>query len=299
MTKLSRIHHEKARHLALGTAQFGMPYGIANKTGKPSVDEVAKVIELARSVGMDTIDTALVYGDSENILGEVGVQDFKIVTKLPEVPENLPIDDWIKQQIEASLSHLKIDQLYALLLHKPEQLEFEIGREIINTLVDCKKEGLVKKIGVSVYSPTEMECIFTKFIPDIVQLPFNLVDRRFFDDGWFIKLQKHQVEIHTRSAFLQGLLLMPHQEIRDSFSKWNYVWSKWFNWLEKTKIHPTHGCLEFVLSFPQIHRVVIGVDHSRHLAEILDILIHNPTIREFPSIATDDVELINPSLWKL
>ncbi len=285
-------------HLALGTAQFGMPYGIASKTGQPSFSEVARIISLARSHNIDTIDTAIAYGDSEKVLGEAGIQDFQVITKLPEVPGDTNVAFWIRQQVEGSLSRLRIKQLYGLLLHKPQQINTGLGEKIIDSLFDLKKKGFVKKIGVSVYSPEELDDIWAKFTPDIVQLPFNLVDRRFLDSGWLSRLQNYQVELHTRSSFLQGVLLMPYEEVIQKFAGWSELWSKWFTWLGDTQISPVFACLNFVLNFSEIDKVIIGVDHSHHLADTLNALTHNSEISEFPLIANNDINLINPSFWK-
>lgn len=285
--------------LSIGTAQFGMNYGIANKTGQTSFNEVVKIIDLARRSGINTLDTAISYGKSEQILGEVGIQDFQVITKLPEISSDVNTESWMREQVENSLSRLKIRQLHGLLLHYPKQLFCDKGEDIIGGLVKIREQGLVKEIGISVYSPEELDNIFTKFTPDIVQLPFNIVDRRFLHSGWLSKLQKYQVEVHTRSSFLQGLLLMSCEEVMQKFPHWSELWNRWFIWLEDNQISPVFACLSFVLSFAEAHRVIIGVDHSHHLADILNMLSNNSEIRDFPSIATDDVKLINPSLWKL
>lgn len=75
-----------SRRLALGTAQFGMRYGVANRVGQVPAGEARRILERARTAGMDTLDTAAAYGASETLLGSVGVADWIVVTKLPPCP---------------------------------------------------------------------------------------------------------------------------------------------------------------------------------------------------------------------
>ena len=86
--------------IALGTAQFGMDYGIANTKGQVTRSEVKEIIQLAESRGIDTIDTAIVYGESEACLGDAGVQGFKVITKLPPLPESCTdVGGWVQEGI--------------------------------------------------------------------------------------------------------------------------------------------------------------------------------------------------------
>lgn len=140
--------------LALGTVQFGLEYGVANVVGRPDFHNAASVINLARKLGMDTLDTAIAYGDSESLLGRVGVQDWRVVSKLPAIPENCPnISSWVRQQIQDSLSRLGVSSIYGLLLHCPSQLLEKTGSALFDAVSKLKADGLVSKIGISVYGP--------------------------------------------------------------------------------------------------------------------------------------------------
>ena len=137
--------------LALGTAQFGMPYGIANTSGQVSRDEAKAILDLASANGIDTIDTAIAYGESEACLGDIGVENFRMVTKLPTLPEGVAkIEEWIDGEVEASLKRLRTDSLYGLLLHRSAQFGIPAVR---TALARLKQGGKVQKIGVSIYSP--------------------------------------------------------------------------------------------------------------------------------------------------
>lgn len=287
------------KKLALGSAQFGLNYGVANQHGKVGDLEIATILDEARIQGIDTLDTAIAYGDSEQRLGKLGVSSWQVISKLPEVPANIAdILSWVEQSVNQSLERLQIGQLYGLLLHRPEQLLGFQGKALYHSLNLIKEQGLVKKIGVSIYNPTELELLCDKFSFDLIQSPFNVLDRNLEKSGWLYKLKKSGVEIHVRSVFLQGLLLMNSSNRPAYFNRWNPLWDQWEQWLVDTKLTPLQGCLGYVLSNPDIDRVIVGVDSLKQLQEILAVTTE---IGSLPpdNLYCSDPDLINPSLWKL
>lgn len=283
--------------LALGTAQFGLPYGVANKSGQVSQNEAKSMLCIASKNGIDTLDTAIAYGESEECLGLVGVKNFKLVTKLPPIPDGcLDISGWIHEQVTSSLLRLGAEKLYGFLLHKSEDLLGSDGPELYRVLDSLKEKGLVKKIGVSIYSPNELESLKKDFSFDLIQAPFNLIDQRLLHSGWMKKLKDSGTEIHTRSTFLQGLLLMTEIEVSPKFSPWNGTLKKWHDWLAENNISALQASLAFSLSFSEIDRVVVGADSLGQLQQIFDV-VKLPSIFDFPSIDCDDDCLINPSRW--
>ena len=283
--------------LALGTAQFGMRYGISNVRGKVSQEDGKAIIQYAASVGIDTIDTAIAYGDSEQILGDIGVKDFKVVTKLPEIPDHINnVEDWVTKSIRDSIFYLGVDSLYALLLHRPSQLFESKGVKILTAIKSLKESGLVKNLGVSVYAPFELETLFDTYKFDIVQCPLNLVDRRLISSGWLKKLNTAGVEIHIRSCFLQGLLLLPRESIPSKFEAWNVLWDNWHTWMNSNKASPIEACISYVLSFPEITKVIVGVETKHQLEEIIGA-VNSTQINNYPNISSNVTDLINPANW--
>jgi len=283
--------------LALGTVQFGQAYGVANQTGKVTQQEAQAMLHLAATNGIDTLDTAIVYGDSENTLGKAGVRGFKVVTKLPEVPKGCPnVSSWVNDQVFASLVRLGVDSLYGLLIHRPAQLSGSQGKNLYRSLQELKEEGLVRKLGASIYNPLDLEKISKTFRFDLIQAPFNLVDRRLQKTGWLKKLKDKGVEIHTRSAFLQGLLLMSPEIIPAKFTSWSDLWNRWHFWLAINKSPAVATCLAFPLSFPEIDRVVVGADSVSQLTQIIEATKNLPE-GDFPEISCDDENIIDPSRW--
>jgi aryl-alcohol dehydrogenase-like predicted oxidoreductase len=284
--------------IAIGTAQFGMNYGIANKSGRIKNPEIHTIIELARQSGVDMLDTAISYGDSEDILGSMGVNDFKVITKLPHISfQGKNVIDLIERQALSSIDRLKIDKLDGILLHQPDQLFEPDGSLILEALINLKAKGITEKIGVSIYSPNQLDSLFELHVFDIVQAPLNILDRRLINSGWLDKLKEHNTEVHARSIFLQGLLLMSWQEITKNFSEWDYIWNKWFYWLDKYNITASELCMNFVSSVPQLDRVVIGIDSTYQLKQLLSHL-ESKNIAPIPNIQCNDEKLINPSLWR-
>lgn len=283
--------------LALGTAQFGLDYGIANQQGQiPSV-EVKNILAKAKSGGLDTLDTAISYGNSEACLGEVGVSDWKVISKLPAIPDECgDIFEWVSDSVNDSLQRLNVNNLYGLLLHRPQQLLELNGEELFNALEKVKKSGLIQKIGVSIYDPSELDELCSRFPIDIVQAPFNIIDRRMIDSGWMVHLNEKKIELHIRSVFLQGLLLMDSESRPRNFDRWSSLWDKYDAWLEQSNLTSLQACLRYVLSFPEIDKIVIGVDSQNHLEEILKASKGAiPPLSD--SFGVDDMQLLNPACW--
>jgi aryl-alcohol dehydrogenase-like predicted oxidoreductase len=283
--------------IALGTVQFGMNYGIANQIGQITLEAGKSIINAAKKARINTLDTAILYGKSEEILGKIDVSAFRVITKLPEIPQNGDIKTTILQLINDSLGRLKINRLTGILLHRPLQL-LEPGFDIIfRTLEELKKNGLVEKIGFSIYSPEDLDILWDNFKPDIVQAPFNIFDQRLLQSGWLQKMKIAGVETHIRSVFLQGLLLMNQDKRPVKFQKWAQVWSKWHNWLKVQNISAIQATIDFVLSQKEIDKIIIGVDSLQHLKEILRVANQSKYV-DFKNVKfTNDELLINPERW--
>jgi aryl-alcohol dehydrogenase-like predicted oxidoreductase len=283
--------------IGLGTVQFGQSYGIANQDGQVSRSEAKAMLQLASINGIDTLDTAIVYGDSEMCLGEVGTQGFKLVTKLPAVPEDCSdVSAWVCQQTAASLSRLGVASVYGLLLHRPEQLLDQNGTALYQALQGLKDTGQVQKIGVSIYSSSELVALTPHYRFDLVQAPFNLVDRRLYSTGWMQRLKDDAVEVHTRSVFLQGLLLIPQADIPSNFAPWGGLWQRWHQWLADYDCSAVEACFAFLQSFPEIDRVIVGADNMSQLAQIIRAA-NSQAKANLPDLQCEDENLINPSKW--
>ena len=201
------------KNLIIGTANFGQQYGVIQKK-KIKLSQVKKIIDFANQKKIKFFDTSLRYKNSEKILGKNITKHSKIITKIPPIPSNVKFNDiekWFDKQISLSLKKLKVKKFYAILLHKPESLLKKKGYKLYKALIDQKKKKITEKIGISIYNFDTLNKILKKFEIDVVQLPFNVFDQRLL----YKKLIYHQKkpEIHIRSIFLQGLLLMNPDEL--------------------------------------------------------------------------------------
>lgn len=288
-----------ASRLALGSAQFGLPYGVSNQSGQVGRDEVGAILTAASAAGVDTLDTAVSYGESEKRLGEAGVTQWKVVTKLPPLPMNTDdVEEWVQRIVTQSLQRLDLNKLYAVLLHHSRDLQKSGGAALFSAFTTLRNLGIIQKWGVSVYDPDELDDIWSEYRPELVQCPLNVIDQRFKTSGWLARLHAAGIEVHTRSAFLQGLLLMTPDARPVGFNRWSTIWKKWEEWLVERDIEPLHACLSFVLSQPQIDRVIVGVESLRQFQEILGSLADG-SITPPAELMSDDRQLVNPSLWNL
>lgn len=283
--------------LAIGTVQFGLPYGIANRNGQVANSTIKDILHHARLVGIDTLDTAISYGESEQRLGEVGIDEWKVVTKLPGLDKACDdLSTWLNEHVYSSLSRLNVTELSGILLHRPNQLLEPNGKLLWSLLHGLKQDGVVTKVGFSIYDPSQLDQLWHSFRPDIVQAPYNILDRRLSTSGWMERMSDAGVEIHIRSIFLQGLLLMDKKERPKQFDYWRSIMATWDKWLYTHGITAQQGCLSFAMSNPYISKAIVGVDTLNQLKQILNVTDIYTT--EFPqSLSTTDLNLINPSNW--
>lgn len=283
--------------LALGSAQFGLNYGVTNQVGLISELEGRKIIECAFENGISSIDTAIDYGIAEVKLGEIGVSNWDITTKLPELPINLNYG-YVQEMVEKSLARLKISRLNEILLHRPDQLFSYQGEIIYEILNKLKDRGLVNKIGISIYDTENALKYFQRYHFDVIQIPFNLFDNRLFENNLNTKLIDKNVEIQVRSIFLQGLLLQSLEEIPQKFLKWSYLWEEYNNWVQEINMTRIEACLNYVAGFSEIKKVIVGVDSFLHLKEILGIDYSKKMVKPLPNqFNRVEQELINPVNW--
>jgi hypothetical protein len=286
--------------LALGTVQFGIPYGIANQQGQVSKTEAAAILAYAHNAGMDTLDTAIAYGDSENTLGTLGIGGWNVISKLPPMPADCNnVDAWVDEQLAASLQRLKVSSLQGLLLHRPEQLLLpKQGQQLYQALRRLQEEKQVAKIGVSIYQPGELDALLAVYNGfDLIQAPFNILDRSLINSGWLQKLHDAGTEIHIRSAFLQGLLLMPSSQRPEKFHRWQALLQQWDAWLEHNQLTALEACLHYPLSIPEISKVVVGTDSLVQLQQIIAASNRHDIPLPPDTLQSHDPQLVNPAQW--
>ncbi|MDG2297237.1 MAG: aldo/keto reductase [Gammaproteobacteria bacterium] len=285
--------------ISLGTVQFGVDYGINSASGQVKSNEVINILNYAQQRGINLLDTAPSYGNSEQVLGVSNIQNFKIVTKTRHFDQNTISDKdctLLMNDLDQSLHLLKQKSVYGVLVHNANDLLKPGADKIVRQLEILKKQGLASKIGVSVYGYEQLEIILNNFDIDLVQLPFNIFDRRLIDSGMFKTLKNKGVEIHARSVFLQGLLLMDMQNRASKFDRWKDIWKIWHEWLNDNQITALEATIRYAISLPEISKVLVGVDTKDQLEEI--IIASNGGLPNVPKeLFVNDADLLNPTNW--
>ena len=284
--------------ISIGTAQFGKKYGISNISGKTKKSEISKILQIAKQNNISLIDTAQNYLNVENILGSYNLNDFKISTKISEI-ENMKMEinnDFIYKKMIQSLQDLRIKKIDTIFLHNTNDLLSKKGNKYFDDLVRLKKNKLVNKIGITVYSIEEISEIISNFDIDVVQCPFNIFDNRLVESGMYNKLVKKKIEIEVRSIFLQGLLLMSAEKIPSQFQHFQNQFKLWFEFLKENQISQLDACINFIKRFKKIKRVIIGVENSKQFLDIIKSFNKNLYI-DFPKMSINQTKLINPHLW--
>jgi aryl-alcohol dehydrogenase-like predicted oxidoreductase len=287
--------------LILGSAQFGMNYGVSNKIGKIDNQEIKKIFQFSQENSIDTVDTAMSYGNSEELIG-IYNNNLKVISKLPPIPKKCnDIKMWFNLEIKHSLERLKLKKLHGILLHKPDDLLGENGLKLSELLNSLKRNGTVSKIGISIYNLSIIDKYLDLIKIDIIQCPFNIIDQRLINSDIGAKIHGQGIEIHARSIFLQGLLLMPSKERPEYFQKWSLLWSKYDKFLNFHNISSIQACIDFILSNELIDKFVVGIDSLQHLNEVVGLTKQSPLKNnyKFNGLSSSDPNLINPSLWSI
>jgi aryl-alcohol dehydrogenase-like predicted oxidoreductase len=287
--------------LAIGTAQFGMNYGAFNQSGQIDAVNVQAILKLARSANVTLFDTARAYGDSEKVLGELGVGDsFALVTKCPSLDGEPNASEAVTRYFHESLNRLKTKKIYGYLLHHSDDLLSNSGREIWSSLCKLREDGKVERIGISAYTPEDVFELL-KFYPlSLVQLPINALTTWVHDDKYLEIFEQHKVELHSRSSFLQGFLLSNPDKLNGYLNKWKNVLISFRNRASELKLSPLQACFAALDAHTTISKIIVGVDNSLQLQEILDATkTRTVPLDAFEDIAIDDLGLIDPRLWKL
>ena len=283
--------------IILGSANFDQIYGIKKNFIKKS--EIKKLFNLALKNKIKTIDTSPLYNKSEKIIGLLNNNRFKIISKIPKPPKNIKrenIKKWLKQKVMISLKNLRIKKFECLLLHNANSLLYKNGDEIYKGIRNMKISGFTNKIGVSIYDFNVLDKILKKFKFNLIQAPFNILDQRLVKEGWLKKLKKRKIEVHVWSIFLQGILLLKHNQLPKKLKKLNKKLMIWKNWLEKNKFSSLQVCLSFVLNQNQLDGVVVGYNSVSQLNQILK-LKKIPNNFSLPNLNIKDKKLIDPREW--
>ena len=284
----------KESKLALGTVQFGLPYGINNKNGIPSESELKHIFKIAAQTGINVLDTASAYGNAEEKIGELASNNFQIISKFNKVSNKIEFEN----NLNNTLRKLRSTSVYGYLAHVAENLiDYPDSWKL---LLESKEKGRIQKIGFSVYTTTELEKLLSlQMFPDIVQVPYSLLDRKF--EKLFLTLKKNKCEIHVRSIFLQGLYFLNPDKLPPKLYGFKKALLEIKSICNDNRVSISKLALNFANSNPNIDKIVIGIDNVIQLVnniESIETWENNPEIIEKVNlIDIYNQELLNPSNW--
>ena len=279
------------KRIIIGSANFTQRYG-ADST-KVNIDEIKKILNLAKKNKIYEIDSAEAYLKDKKIFIDTN-KKFKFSTKiLPDAKwESL---EYCQAKLEKHFKIFNFNNINVVFFHDFKILFSKNGYKIFKNLEYLKKKKYFKKIGISIYETSCLNRLVNSYDLDVVQCPYNILDKRILTTGWFDKLKKIDIEIYARSIFLQGLLVNKAIYKKKSFKKWKKKISMWFQSLENNNISPIDYCLSDIL-VNDFDKIIIGINNFDSLKEIINF--RKVDINKMSHLKINDYKLIDPRKWK-
>ncbi len=272
--------------LIIGTANFNNAYGIKNQFKRISNNEKKLIVKYLKLKNKLVFDTAQAY-KNEKFIGKINFQK-KIYTKV-KFKKNT------NSSISKSFTDLKTEKIHGIMFHNVKDIKGKKGKERFNFLKKLKDSKMIKQIGISIYNPEEIKYFYKKFKIDFIQIPLNVFDQRLIYSAWFKKLKKQKIEIHARSIFLQGLLLLKKKDLPKKFLTFKKIFEKWYKWNKEHNLNQLESCLEFIHK-QNVNKIVIGIDNLEQLKKIIHYKVSKKKYN-FSKLRTRKLKLISPYLW--
>jgi aryl-alcohol dehydrogenase-like predicted oxidoreductase len=288
--------------LGLGTAQLGLPYGVSNTGGQPSEAEAGAIVRCALEGGIETIDTAPAYGGAEALLGRVlPAGRGRVVTKtepLPGAEVTAAAGEAVRRSAERSLQRLRRDRIDGLLVHHGSDLARPGAARLADCLAGLREAGLVGKVGVSVYDRAELDAARDLLPLEIVQLPLSALDQRFLHDGTLAELRREGIEVHVRSVFLQGLLLMDPAELPEHLGAARQALRAFRELGRSHGLGPLETAFAAVRDLPGVDVVLVGANSVVELAACIAAMDAPAAAGlAFDEMAVEDPAVVDPRRW--
>jgi aryl-alcohol dehydrogenase-like predicted oxidoreductase len=284
-----------AGKFALGTVQFGISYGISNDLGIPDDSELRSIFDIASVHGIKVLDTAPAYGNAEERIGFLSQNRFSVVTKFANVANEQALKDTLDQ----SINRINAEQLYACMAHDSNEL---IAKpDLWDFLRTEREKGRINKIGYSLYTTDQLEkLLLLEMKPDIVQFPYNVIDRKF--ENYLTELKSYGTEIHIRSVFLQGLFFMDTESLPEKLQPLKSTLLEIKRLCTENNLTIAQLLLSYVNHHPLIDKIVVGVVSANQLLENISDIATEPLsidlLEQIKMIKVADAELLNPVNWK-
>jgi aryl-alcohol dehydrogenase-like predicted oxidoreductase len=291
--------------LMLGTVQFGLPYGIANKRGQPTYAEAREILACAHAHGVNCLDTAPLYGTAEEVLGralaELGIAGkMVVVSKVTHMADGIAdrraIDAIVEESVIGSLKRLRLEALPFCLFHREENLAY------VESLLRLRERGLVRHIGASVATPQGAASVVDSEHAEAMQVPANLLDHRFLRSGLLQRADGRGTVTFVRSVFLQGLLLLPEDEVLPELADVIPIRRKLADLAKQAGLDLPEMAIRYALSLPGATCALTGVETLEQLQQNIALFERGP----LPSGLVDAIEravpdlpdrILMPNLW--
>ena len=285
--------------LILGTAQFGAGYGITNQIGRIDNDAMGAILAVAQEAGITLFDTAPGYGDAQERLGNLNTSGVRrqFVSKF-----GLPTDHELAAGgtglFGSTLTDLRVSELYGLLFHRVSDLRDPRASDAWEQMRSARKSGVIARIGASIYDTEDLEIVSERFPDlDLIQVPGNILDRRLLDHPLLKALHDNGVEVHVRSAYLQGLLLALPEDIPDYFDELRPFVGRLREWAHERQTSAMGLALAFLKNNPNVDAVLAGATTATELSSTVAAwrsVSDEGFSFEVPELRT---ELLDPRLW--
>lgn len=264
------------------------------------MEELSLMLGHAREEGVSLLDTARMYGDAESRIGNLQTQGMRIVTKMPPLPdvEGRMLDEFLRGTFSESLRSLNATSVYGYLVHRSTDITSSHGRVVRTFLEDLRSRGKATKVGISIYERKEILDVLQYFRPDIVQLPLNVLDQRLLHDGTLAELKAAGIEVHVRSAFLQGLLLLDLDRIPLHLGFMRSILAKWHAQTSAQGMTRLEASLSFIREISAVDSVIVGAESLTQMREIT-AAFQSPCSVDASSLACEDPQWVDPRRWKV
>jgi aryl-alcohol dehydrogenase-like predicted oxidoreductase len=296
--------------ITLGTAQLGMKYGIANRDGQPTYETALEMLSSSEKYGVSTWDTSPLYGNSESIIGDY-VRRYRpqveISTKLPSLQSlgaltPRQVRHLVESRLRTSLKNLAKECVEYYLIHDENDF-LTFGDALIDALSDLQAAGLIKRMGISVYSPDIALKALEIETFDAIQLPFNLLDRRFEEAGVLALANRRGATVFARSIFLQGLFFLTLAILEDRLPAATEFVQKVHALAEQSGRSVVELAFAFVNDHPAVSSLVIGMETVSQLQANVELqnqkrLTNNEREAIYRCFHNVPASIVNPTRWQ-